>query len=218
MTIVLFVCYFAPHVFENVVRSLKGLLILFYCANLLIGGFLSDYFNPWIIFLVTIEIGYVLIFLLSGDPKLIALLVLPFDVIAWLAAAKYIKKCTILPSQQRLWWALLTACTSINIHLMIVFGLQKKFPWYGFVASIELSALLLGLLVLLPICKRNKQVNRSNDQKARKVTLKQLLLGMSFSIKSYKFWFIVVLNTLLMVTKWTLPLNQGIKNNIAFFN
>ena len=74
--------------------------------------------------------------------------------------------------------------------------------------------------MLVPICtiSCNKQVNRSNDQEAHKVTLKQLLLGMSFSIKSYKFWFIVVLNTLLMVTKWMLPLNQGIKNNIAFFN
>ena len=183
----------------HVVPSHEGHLILFYCASLLIGGFLSDYFNSWILFLVTAILNGLLTDLLNGNVGVIVLLYLSLDVIAWLTAAKCIRKCIIPPSQQRLWWTLLTACSSINFHLMIeLFGLSQ----YIFnVITIGLST-LQNLLVLLPIGYFfNEQLIRSNDQE---VTLKQLLRQAFFTVKSYKFWFIVVLNTLLMVTQWSM--------------
>ena len=184
----------------HVVPSHEGHLILFYCTSLLIGGLLSDYFNSWILFLVTVEISSVLTTLLSDNLGVIVLLFLSFDVIAWLAAAKYIKKYTIPPSQQRLWWTLLTACSSVNIHLMTLFGLWQK-SWYviGLITTILLA---IGYMYLY-----NKQLIRSttNDQEIHKVTLNQLR-RVFFSIKSYKFWLLVVLNTILMVTKWVFTL------------
>ena len=175
-----------------------GHLILLYCASLLIGGFLSDYFNSWILFIVTVEISSLLTALLNGNLGIIVLLFFSFDVVAWLAAAKYIKKCTVPPSQQRLWWTLLTACSSTNIYLMIFGSLWQKF-WY------VITAILLMLLPIGYMYLYNKQLERSKDQEFNKVTLKQLR-QVFFSIKSYKFWLIVVLNTILMVTKWVFTL------------
>ena len=179
--------------------------ILFYSASLLIGGFLSDYFNSWILFLVTIELSSVLTIVLSAllTSRNLGVMVffvfLAFDVIAWLAAAKYIKNCTIPPSQQRLWWTLLTACSSINVPLMIV-GLWQVVFWY----VIGLGTLLLLILIAVGyMTLYNKQLTRNHDdQEVCKVTLKQL--HQVFFVKSYKFWSIVVLNTLLLATKWVI--------------
>jgi hypothetical protein len=186
-----------------VVQSHESHLILFYCASLLIGGFLSDYFNSWILFLVTVEISSVLTILLSSNLGVIVLLFLSFDVVAWLAAAKYIKKCTVPPSQQRLWWTLLTACTSINIYLMLLFGLRDNF-WYALELSTALLLVSLAAIGYMYLYSQQLAVN-TDDQEIHKVMLKQLR-QVFFSVKSLKFWFIVVLDTLLVVTKWMVTL------------
>ena len=180
----------------HLVQAHAGHLILLYCASLLIGGFLSDNFNSWILFLVTVEISSVLTALLNGNRGVIVLLFFSVDVVAWLAAAKYIKKYTILPSQQRLWWTLLTACSSTNMYLMMIGSLWQTF-WY------VITVILLMLLPIGYMYLYNKQLDRSNDREFHKVTLKQLR-QVFFSIKSYKFWLIVVLNTIFMVTKWVM--------------
>jgi hypothetical protein len=120
-------------------------------------------------------------------------------VVSWLAAAKYIKKCTIPPSQQRLWWTLLAACTSINIYLMILDGLWKNF-WYALAPLLLIPLAAIGYMYLY-----SQQLVGNNDQEVHKVTLKELC-QVFFSIKSYKFWFVVVLNILLVVTKWVIIL------------
>ena len=181
----------------HVVPSHEGHLILFYCASLLIGGFLLDYFNSWILFLITVEISSLLTTLLSDNLGVIVLLFFSFDVVAWLAAAKNIKKYTVPPSQQRLWWTLLTACSSTNMYLMMIGSLWQTF-WY------VITVILLMLLPIGYIYLYNKQlVDRSNYREFHKVTLKQLR-QVFFSIKSYKFWLIIVLNTIFMVTKWVM--------------
>jgi hypothetical protein len=110
-----------------------------------------------------------------------------FDVIAWLAAAKYITMRIVPPSRQRLWWTLLTACTSINIHNFMI--VQRKI-W-----CVELSIPLL-LLILLAMCC-SKQLTRNDDpQEGHKI--KQL--RQVFFVNYYKFWFIVMLNSLLVAT------------------
>ena len=179
--------------------------ILFYSASLLIGGFLSDYFNSWILFLFTVEISSVLTTILSAllnsgnHGVIVFFMFLAFDVTAWLAAAKYIKNCTISPTQQRLWWTLLTACSSINVPLMI---LER---WQVFWYVIGLGTLLLLILIAVGYVTYDKQLTRNhNDQEVCKVTLKQL--PQVFFVKSYNFWSIVVLNTLLLATKWVITL------------
>ena len=173
--------------------------ILFYCASLLIGGLLSDSgFNSRNPFLVTFAIGSVLATILPiltgiNLDMMVFMPLLTLDVIVWLAAAKCIKKCIVPPSQQRLWWTLLTACTSANLLLMVLFGMQ---PILG--VGIRLLVLLYVCCIIYHALARN------NDQKVHKVTFKQLR-QVFFSVR---LWFIVVLNTLLIVNKWVIPLSM----------
>jgi hypothetical protein len=110
-----------------------------------------------------------------------------FDVIAWLAAAKYIKMRIVPPSQQRLWWTLLTACTSINIHLIV----QRKI-W-----SVQPSIIIL-LLILLAMYYSQQLTRNDDPQEGHKgKQLRQV-----FFVNYYKFWDIVMLNTLLVLMKW----------------
>ena len=189
---------------------------LVYIASLLIGGFLSDYFNPWILFVDAIEIGSVLtttLFLLykasdqthrdraTGDiGATVFCTFVIFSVTSWLAAAKLIKKSpTISPSQQRLWWTLLTACSSMNVPLMI--GTVRQIYWY----VVGLSTLLLLILIALGYMYtyHSKELTRNDNQDIRnKITLKLVLRDLVFFVMSYKLWFIVILNALLLVTKW----------------
>ena len=174
--------------------------ILFYCASLLIGGLLSDSgFNSRNPFLVTFAISSVLTTILPiltgvNLDMMVFVPLLTLDIIAWLAAAKYIKKCIVPPSQQRLWWTLLTACTSTNLLLMMLFGMQ---PVLG--VGIQLLVLLAVGCILY---HDQPPSARNNDQEIHKDTFKQLR-QVFFSVR---LWFIVVLNTLLIVTKWAIPL------------
>ena len=177
--------------------------ILFYCASLLIGGLLSDSgFNSRNPFLVTFAISSVLTTILPiltgiNLDMMVFMPLLTLDVIAWLAAAKYIKKCIVPPSQQRLWWTFLTACTSTNIPLIMAFRWPPPNFWniLGLGTLLQLIPLSVGYIIY---CNNKPILARNNDQEIHKVMFKQLR-QVFFSVR---FWFIVVLNTLLIVTKW----------------
>ena len=197
-------------------------MILFYCASLLIGGLLSDSgFNSRNPFLITVAISSVLttiLPLLTGNLNSLGVSPLDYnienimefmplltlDVIAWLAAAKCIKKCTVPPSRQRLWWTLLTACTSTNIPLMMLTGFRRQ-PNVWNILGVGALLLLLPLSVgCIIYCNNQPILARNNDREIHKVMFKQLC-QVFFSVR---FWFIVVLNTLLIVTKWTITMTN----------
>ena len=193
--------------------------ILFYFGSLLIGGFLSDYFSSWILFLGAIEIGSVLtttLFLLytastSASGNIGALVFFTFalfSITSWLAAAKHIKNSkppSIPPSQQHLWWTLLTACSSVNIPSLInIMWLTQQHFWSVVGLSTPLLLILIvavGYMTLYTYY--NRELTRNGDDQGiyKAVTFEQLL-RVSF-VKSHEFWFIVILNALLVTTKWT---------------
>lgn len=182
---------------------------IMYIASLLIGGFLSDHFNSWKLFLVTVFTSSVLTTILSQLTSdnigvmrvtVVMIMLVSFDVTSWLAAAKYIKECTTPPSQQRLWWTLFTACSSINFSVMI-FELRPIF-WY----VIGLSTLLIMILIAVGyMYVYNNPLTGNGDQEVCQVTLKQLP-HMSLLVKFCNYCFFVVLNVLLLVAKWLNPL------------
>lgn len=187
-------------------RQLQGSPIIFfyYGAGLLIGGFLLDYFNPWILLFVTVGTSGMLTItfpLISGSLDGFLLIVMvSLDGIAWLAAAKLIKKHAVSPTQQQLWWILLAACSSSNIVMMISDSLTVNET----IADIgQASFYVIGLIAILLLIAARYKKHQSRITQVSKVEFTHPWYKTLFILaKSCNFWFIFTLNNVLWAAKF----------------
>ena len=170
-----------------------------YGVSLLVGSFLPDYFNSWILFLVTV--GMSSMFTITFPRSLSFLytfIMVSLDNIAWLAVAKLIKQITP-PSQQQVWWIVLTACTSINLIDVMKVITSGDILLVGF--GVTTCTLLLMLTLTAAYYMYDEQLRKNNEA--------------AINCHWCNFWSIIALNSVLWNAKFLILIHwDSIGNSI----
>ena len=157
----------APVFSKEEYGQLQNLFVVAYSSSILLGGFLSDYFDPRILFFLSLGMSGMLcsIFPLTVDNPLLNSLVWfffgAFEGLGWPSTAKLVKQ-MYSPAELGVWWSFLSCASNIaaSISPLLVSYIVEYSNWQTSFYVIGLTPIVL----LLPLSMTIKTSSSPKQQ------------------------------------------------------
>ena len=142
---------------KNQYGRLQNLFVAAYSVSILFSGFLSDYFNPRILFYLSMTMSGLLcaVFPLTTDNMTLCstvwILFGVFEGCGWPATAKMVKQ-MYTPAELGMWWSFLSSCSNLAASISPVFVsliFQHSNWWTAFYVTGSIPLLSFPLIALM---------------------------------------------------------------------
>ena len=161
----------APMFSKEEYGQLQNLFVIAYSSSILLGGFLSDYFDPRILFFLSLGMSGMLcsIFPLTVGNRLLNSLVWfffgVFEGLGWPSTAKMVKQ-MYSPAELGVWWSFLSCASNIaaSISPLLVSYIVEYSNWQTsfYVTGLTPVVLLLPLSMIIKANSSPKQQTSTN--------------------------------------------------------